>query len=312
MSSPPIAEADQASGLLAILNRFALEHGVGPTEPTVLAVGSNVVVHLAPAPIVARVANVTAAGRDRPGDALAREVRLALHLLAAGIPTVAPSSELPAGPHHLDGWWVTFFEYVKLTPVDDDRAEEVGRALVDLVTVAAELPLAPAADGSGERDLPPTRTIRDEAEVLLDRLVPRLAPEDGTVLRRAIDASWVDTSVLEADFTRQAIHGDAHRKNAGIDSSGQLRWFDLDDTVFDFPHVDYSTLLRSWPEAGRAACRHAGLDPDSDLLGDYLTQRNVYVALWIQLFGLERPKVHAERAAKEMAELRQRWGSETG
>lgn len=300
MTTPPIAEAEQAGGLVRELRTFAATHGLGPVDPRVLAVGSNLVVHLAPAPVVARAANVTVAGRDRPGEALAREVRLAQHLVDNGFHTVAPSSELPPGPHELGGWWVSFFTYVELTRVEDHHATLVGERLVDLVEVAGSLVV--------DDDPWPARTIREETETFLDLLVPRLSDEDGAVLRRAAEASWVDAGLVESESTRQALHGDAHRNNVGLDADGNLIWFDFDDTVNDFPEVDYSTLLRSWPEAGEAACRAAGLDHSSEVMRQYLTQRETYVALWIQLFGLERPDQHRERAAVDMARLRKQWG----
>ena len=73
------------------------EAGLRVRRPLVLRDATNLLVHLAPAPVVARVATGTSAIRS--GDAwLARELAIAGHLAKVGAPVVAPSAELPAGP----------------------------------------------------------------------------------------------------------------------------------------------------------------------------------------------------------------------
>lgn len=94
-----------------------------------LAHHSNALVHLAPAPIVARVATVTAG--LRPGPAwLRREVQVAGYLATAGAAVVPPSSELPPGPHEHDGLHLTFWRF---TPAEGDvDASAAGVALREI------------------------------------------------------------------------------------------------------------------------------------------------------------------------------------
>ncbi len=54
--------------------------GVACAEPAVLADGANVIVHLRPSPVVAKVAASTPAVRANPGAWLQRELDLALFL----------------------------------------------------------------------------------------------------------------------------------------------------------------------------------------------------------------------------------------
>jgi hypothetical protein len=71
-----------------------------------------VLVHLFPAPVVARVA--TLAGTRRAGDGwLRREVSVAGFLDRAGAPVIAPSRELDPGPHTLDGVSFSFWDHVE-------------------------------------------------------------------------------------------------------------------------------------------------------------------------------------------------------
>jgi hypothetical protein len=195
-----VAEGD-ARPLVDALAAFARRFDIEVIEPTVLSISSNVVIHLRPAPVVARVANITAVGRDRPDRALEREIVLADHLLDEGVPTIEPSDLLPPGPHELDGRWASFFTYEKLTPVGDEDAERVGHACVDLLAAAASY-----GDGDGLFD----RSLRDEADVLLERLVGRVAEADLALLRAGADAAFV-----AAGGSVQPIHADAHRGNVG-------------------------------------------------------------------------------------------------
>jgi hypothetical protein len=116
-SEPAVQAAAEVADGLGL--RFA--------RPLVLWERSNLLVHLSPAPVVARIATRT--GAMRRGDAwLAREVAVAGYLATLGAPVVAPSTEVPPGPHHHHGFVLTFWEHVEQTgePLD---ATEAGRRL---------------------------------------------------------------------------------------------------------------------------------------------------------------------------------------
>jgi hypothetical protein len=95
--------------------------------------GSNVLVHLRPAPIVARVMTETVVLHDDPARWLAREVSVLQFLAPSGL-AVAPSASIAPGPHHHDGLWMTFVEWIPdVQPATDlDNAHRLGRALRDL------------------------------------------------------------------------------------------------------------------------------------------------------------------------------------
>src|SRR5690242_3036440 len=101
--------------------------GVRVGAPVVLHDGSNLLVHLRPAAVVARVPNVT--GAVRPGAGwLEREVAVAGHLARCGAPVVGPAPDVEPGPHDHDGVPVTLWELAEVVPgrVDAHRA---GRGL---------------------------------------------------------------------------------------------------------------------------------------------------------------------------------------
>lgn len=88
---------------LALGARYEIES----VEPRILKDGSNILVHLRPAPVVVRVATLTGRIRRDPLPFLEREVAMASGLAALGA-AVAPRSPLLApGPHVIEGWAMT-------------------------------------------------------------------------------------------------------------------------------------------------------------------------------------------------------------
>jgi hypothetical protein len=81
---------------VSIARRF----GTDVTEPIVLHASNNVVVHLSPSPIVAKVTTAS--------ERLAHELAVAEHLAAEGAPTAEPSSDLPLKVHRYGGLAATF------------------------------------------------------------------------------------------------------------------------------------------------------------------------------------------------------------
>src|SRR5215472_395468 len=90
--------------------RLAQRLGLPHHEPVILSNRGNLLMHLAPAPVVARVATLTARSRRDPVAWLAREVAVAGYVASQGGPVVAPAED--AGPHWQDGFAIGLWEYV--------------------------------------------------------------------------------------------------------------------------------------------------------------------------------------------------------
>jgi hypothetical protein len=91
---------------------------------------TNVVVHLAPAPVIARVSMTL--GPVRGIESLDNELRFAAHASRRHAPVAPPTRALPAGPHDHDGFLITYWELVDHDPgLALDKAA-VGRALREL------------------------------------------------------------------------------------------------------------------------------------------------------------------------------------
>ncbi|MCP2247155.1 Thiamine kinase [Lentzea aerocolonigenes] len=194
---------------------LAASHGVACTDPVVLKDGSNVIVHLRPAPVVARIAARTALVRPEVASHFARDLSVSAFLAARGVPVVTPSAELPAGPHTHDGFVMSFSTYVPHDPSVELSRPDVLKLLPEL---HAELRLY-------EGDLP-VRGPLDDVENTLEYLgglgVPDLEPfrERHEELVASWDAHHRDV---------QPLHGDSHYGNVLMTASGPV-WLDFEDT----------------------------------------------------------------------------------
>ena len=209
----------------------ARAHGIRVDEPAVLHDLFSVRVHLRPAPLVARVPTWVARLRSDRGG-LARELDVARHLVRAGLPVVPPSPELPAGPHHRDGFTISYWTYC---PADPDRpaatAADCAAMLPDLHAALrgypGELPaLGPLLDLPGwlaqldAWDHEGPAADRDRLRAALHRLGPLLRPTG-------------------AD---QPLHGDVHPGNLIATRDGLL-WNDFEEVCRGPVEWDLATMF---------------------------------------------------------------------
>jgi Phosphotransferase enzyme family len=270
----------------------AAAHGVRCGEPAVLANGSNVLVHLAPAPIVARVAALTGLVRSDVDVTLAKDVAVAGWLAGQGAPVVAPSGELPAGPHRSSGGrTVTFWTYV---PHDRDhvwRPDEVGPLLADLHSALRAYP--------GELPRMPPIEVMAVTDVLrrLDALDPLVEAEIPDLLA---DAARVGEE-LAAAGDPVPLHGDAHPGNLMYTRAGPV-WTDFEDAWFgpigwDLACLELTNQLDGWA----AVAGYPGA-PDESARAPFLAGRRLAVLLWSLVFQWRFPT--AERQADIEAQVR--------
>jgi hypothetical protein len=269
---------------------LARSQGLSVDEPVVLRDLSNLLVHLRPSPVVARVATTTAAAHEGGLGWLLREVEVAQFLVARGAPVVAPAAELPPGPHTHEGWAITFWRHVDHDPRRSPEGAEVGAALRVLHEELAPYP--------GE--LPGLAGVLDEVE----RLIGRLARTDG-LLPDDTERLWstlarVRGAIEGAGLPERPLHGDAHAGNLLLTSSGPL-WTDLEDTFRGPVDWDLACLVANArvlgldPGPGAAALAAYGRDPDDPALDPFVEARALQVAAWTA-FMAERHSQLRERA----------------
>jgi hypothetical protein len=212
-------------------------HGLAVRSPLVLRDLSNLLVHLRPAPVVARVATSTAAARGGALDWLGREVDVAGFLADRGVPVVAPSVELPPGPHLHEGYAITFWTHVDNDPDQPLDGAAVGETLGELHEALASYP----------DELPGLADVLTEAERLTAGLEGSDLLAGGEPARLRALLARAGEAINSAGLPTRALHGDAHAGNVLRTPDGPL-WTDFEDTC-------------SGPVEWDLACLAAGAGP---------------------------------------------------
>lgn len=228
-------KVDLGGRALAAARAVANAHGLAQAEAAVISSGSNVLVHLRPAPVVARVMTGTVALHDDPKKWLEREVSVLRFLAPSGI-AVAPSSLIAPGPHQHDGLWMAFTEWIPdiEQPSHLDDAHRLGRALRNLHDELHTF----------NGDLGGMQALHEDTERLHGRLQPVDAVEAGKVssLRARLDA--LDEVVFKSTLPTQALHGDVSLSNL-LHTPQLLVWNDFEDTFRGPVHWDVAGYVMS-------------------------------------------------------------------
>jgi Ser/Thr protein kinase RdoA (MazF antagonist) len=297
---------DGAPGRTEELNRrgqeaavaLASRLGLAPAEPAVLSSRGNLLLHLAPAPIVARVATLTAFSRRDPFAWLAREVAVAGHAAARGGPVVAPSRLIGAGPYWQDGFAVSFWDYLPADPRRPSLAA-VGAALASLHEAAAGCPA----------DLGELRAARDQVTEGLEALERESVLPAAAI--RALRARHEDVLArLHGSGYRVVLHGDVHAGNLLAvgsevgqgDLAAGWSWIDLEETsrgpvewdlatmVAEKPAPDAEAALRAYAErSGRPVCA-------VDTLAPFHEARMLEAVVWTSCMAYQYPARYRDQA----------------
>jgi len=255
---------------------YAAAHDVRSTEPAVLKNGSNVVVHLRPTPIVARVAGTTGLVRHPVADWFARELAVVDHLLERDVAVVSPSPELPRGPVVHDGMTMSFWTFVPHGP-------SVSIKPVDFATALASL----------------HRALADYRNPL-----PTAGPLDDVLL--GLPFVGEHASALRAEHERlsallpaggQALHGDAHPGNVLVTPDG-LVWNDFEDTWRGPLEWDLAIMRRTKLLDGSQALAAYPDAYDAELVDLCCEIRWLQTQIWMQASAHRLPARRAEADAE--------------
>ncbi len=248
--------------------------GVASAEPDVLADGANVVVHLSPAPVVAKVAASTPAIRDAAAW-LQRELDVALFLTLAGAPVVPPSPEVPATVHRQDGFVMSFWTYLR----------SAGKVLPDEGTVGSMLRDLHAVLRSYPASLPVLAPLGD-IPAFLARPQTLLTDADVAALAEAFARLTDDLPAAAAPA--QALHGDAGVGNL-MAAGGQWVWHDFEDTCCGPVTWDLAATTAS-PRLDRSRILAAYGDPvDPQQLRVCEQLRRLSLTIWYALYAERLP-----------------------
>jgi Ser/Thr protein kinase RdoA (MazF antagonist) len=222
----------------------AAGQGVTSSAPVVVRDATNVLVHLAPAPVVARVSLTLA--RLRPPAWFAQEVELAAYLADRGAPVAPPARDVDPGPHRSEGFLVSLWTYV-----EHDRARfdagAAGRSLRELHDALAEFPgELPSCDRSEQ----------------VGRLLALLRPSPLVSAEQLAGLRHVHARLSAAPRSAgRPLHGDSHFGNILWSAHGPL-WTDLENACSG--PVEYDLACLAWRGAAgtdRALAAFGAYDP---------------------------------------------------
>jgi hypothetical protein len=287
-------KAGEASSLAAA-QAVAREHGVACDEAVLIAAGSNALVHLKPAPVVARVMTGTAVLHDDVEQWLAREVAVGAFLAERTDLVVAPSDILPPGPHEQDGLWMTLWKFVAHdAQAPPPQPGELGRSLRELHAALADFP----------GDLAPLSEIRDWLKRLLAELRPSPPLTRRDIDRLGFELDALTPAVFESSLPAQALHGDVSMGNVLRTDNGLL-WNDLEDICAGPVAWDIAGLVASARTRGHSAKFTEELlaaygEPGIEDLETFLEAHALYDVVWQAFEARRRPRA-MKRAAASLA-----------
>lgn len=209
--------------------RAAGDLGLPSAHAEVLRDRYNLLVHLPRPGVVIRVATATA--EVRGPDWLEREVAVAEALRDAGAPVVPPTRRCEPGPHSVDGFTLTVWDYVEVLPGVEPDPAEAGhrlRACHDVLDgfspPAPRFPVLVEARDLVHRLDRAARALPEGAEPPQ----PPLADHDLEHFDAVADRLTAQVRALVVPF--QQVHGDAHLGNVLPTAAGPL-WGDWEDTI---------------------------------------------------------------------------------
>jgi Ser/Thr protein kinase RdoA (MazF antagonist) len=277
---------------LAAAVAVAADQGLPADDPRVLSARGNLIVHLAPAPVVARVATMTAWTRSEPFSWLAHEVAVADHVARQGGPVVAPTPLAEPGPHRGNGLAVSLWSYLPPSPLRPGPAA-VGQAL-------ARLHLAAASFAGDLPFLSPVRAQITDGLAALERAEALDRPVLAALRRRHAQA----LAELEAATAGQAmvLHGDAHAGNLLHSPAGWL-WTDLEEACRGPREFDLAVMAgRQGAHSAAALAAYCDVTgtapPETGALAPFARARQLEGAVWSLGMAHQYPARYRDIAAK--------------
>ncbi len=291
----PLAELNRRG--LAAAATLASRLGLPAGDPVVLSGRGNLLVRLAPAPVVARVATGSAWSRADPFAWLTREVAVARYIADLGGPVVAPTTAAEPGPHWQDGFAISLWECVRPSGRQPGPAE-TGAALAALHEAARDCPA----------ELGELSTVREQISEGIDALERAAAADPETVAALRAAHARALAGLAGAGSASVVLHGDAHAGNLLWTAARGFVWTDLEETCRGPVEWDLATLSRAYqdPAAQQAAlrgyaARAGGCVPDLITLLPFVRARELEGAVWSLCMAHLYPARYREVAAQLLA-----------
>jgi phosphotransferase family enzyme len=274
--------------------KVAASLGVHSSDPVVLADGANVVVHLSPAPVVAKVAASTTA--VRPAAAcLQRELDVSRFLAGRGAPVMTPSPEVPATVHHGDGQVMSFWRYLSPSGSDASGGDAPGGVLASEDVIGPMLRDLHAELASYPGQLPVLAPLQDIPSYLA-RPQTTLTPAEAA----ALAAAYARLTAELGSFPARPLHGDAGAGNLMATSAGWI-WHDFEDTCSGPVAWDVAASTASQRLDARRVLAAYGEPVDPAQLAVCEQLRRLHLTVWYNVYAERLP--HLRPRAAELLTL---------
>jgi len=286
---------------LAAAVRVAREQGLPGDDPEVLSSRGNVIVHLRPAPVVARVATLTAWTRSDPFRWLAWEVAVAGYTADRGGPVVAPTALADPGPHRSNGLAVSLWAWVPPSQARPGPAD-VGETLARLHLAAAGFP----------GDLPVLAPLRAQISDGLAALEREHAADPAALAALRDRHAQVLAELDGVSEPALVLHGDAHAGNLlladGARPGPGWLWIDLEETCRGPRAFDLAVLADyQGADAGATLAAYAAVTgeplPEPEVLALFTRARRLEGAVWTLGMAYQYPARYHEPARFLLADV---------
>ena len=203
--------------LIAQVIAYVEKLGLSGCTPRILSDRGNLIVQLAPYPVVARLATMLSQEDEALAFAtLEREIRVAEHLRMHGVPVITPTTIIERGPHGVEGTMMTAWDFVhpmKLGHPSPDEAFQLVLKLSEAMkSYDGELPIL----GVWERTRCSVARLTRISDQRLQKLLSTFHELDLQICQKV--------QLVPA-------HGDAHVGNLLPSRQGWL-WMDFEDVSY--------------------------------------------------------------------------------
>lgn len=251
-------------------------------EPVVLKDSNNTVIHLAPSPVVAKVATSTL--RRQTVSNLEHELNVALHLVKLRAPIVPPSPEIPTTAYWSDDLEITFWHFCPGEVRENIDHPELATAIQQFHAALASYK---GALRSFTEDYAVCYSLLDS-----DRLSPELSRNDRRFLREVYE--HLSARLQDFHYEHVPVHAEIH--------GGNILWTKRTPLLIDFETCSRGPReldFLSFSEKNLSACP----DLDKQLMDILRHLRSFRVAVWCWSQPNRAPEVR-EAAEYHLSRLR--------
>jgi thiamine kinase-like enzyme len=210
------------------LKSFTDRNGLNDISFKILSESANLIIHLSPYNIVARIAIYDSCNKIIQ-DSMVKEIKVANHLERKGVGVISSKISISSGPHNLSEHYFTLWKYEEkeegknMSPdIAIDCIEKLTRGLADY---DGELPIL----GVWKRVNQSAQNLRSNDDPIIKRIVNDFDELNDHFLR-------IDSIDLVPS------HGDAHSRNLFPTKSNWL-WSDFEDASLMPKNWDWVSLI---------------------------------------------------------------------